>query len=291
VLVSLGDQLAGNEILLSPDESQVAAITGYPRRSVSIFDARTGDARRLTSASEAVGQGLAWSRDGRTLYYQIEQLGGKWSIVRHSADGSTRPEMIGHTDFAITLMDISPDGGYLIFGPSQTAGSSYSRLRTTGGATDSKPELWVSFGPDFRPRGGQGRFTADGKFVFAPGGQSEGHFIPWLPDQPAVTVNAGTVTFPLSGPFFSADGRRLCGVHRERGSVVCRTVTAAPGRAPALGPPVTLFTAGLPQLSAYSKIGTIAKDGRVLLLSTDEPEEIGTQFLSDWTALLPTAKE
>ena len=41
----------------------------------------------------------------------------------------------------------------------------------------------------------------------------------------------------------------------------------------------------------FGKIGTIAKDGRVLLLSTDEAEEVGMQFLSDWSVLLPAAKE
>jgi Tol biopolymer transport system component len=290
VLASLGDRIAANEILLSPDENHIAAITGYPRRSVTIFDARTGDSRRLTSASEHVGQGVAWSRDARTLYYQIEQPDGKWGIVRQNADGSTRPERIGRSDVTVTLMDISPDGAYLIFGPNQTSGSSYLRLltaSTAANAADSKPEVWASFGSDFRPRGGQGRFTPDGRFVFAPGNAIEASFIPWLPGQPAVTAAAGSVTFPLSGPFFSADGRRLCGIERERGSVVCRSVTAVPGQAPSLGLPSVLFTAALPQLSAYSKIGTIAKDGRILLLSTDEPEEVEMQFLSDCTALLP----
>jgi hypothetical protein len=47
----------------------------------------------------------------------------------------------------------------------------------------------------------------------------------------------------------------------------------------------------MPFLSTYSHIGSIARDGRILLLSTDEPEEIEWQFLSDWTMLLPRSKE
>ena len=57
------------------------------------------------------------------------------------------------------------------------------------------------------------------------------------------------------------------------------------------GPPATLLSPGVPQLSAYSNIGTIANDGRILLLSTDEPEEIEWQLLSNWTMLLPGAKK
>jgi hypothetical protein len=100
-------------------------------------------------------------------------------------------------------------------------------------------------------------------------------------------VLSGSVTFPLSGPFFSADGRTLCGSDRERVAIICRSVTPVSGRPPALGPPMLLFSSVMPQSSAYGNIGSMAKDGRILLLSTDEPEEVGMQFLSDWTLLLP----
>ena len=290
VLASLGEKMACNEIALSPTESRVAAVSGYPMRSLTIFDARTGDARRLTNASENVGQGVAWSPDGGMLYYQIEQPDGTWGIVRQNAGGSARPESIGHSNFTLTLMDISRDGRYLIFGPNQASGLSFYRMRTDG-AAGSTPQVWASFGPNFRPRGAQGRFTPDGRFVFMGGGQAEGRFLPWLPEQPAITVNAGTVAFTFSGPFFSPDGKRLCGVDRDRLAVSCHSVTAAAGGPPVLGPPVALFSPGMPQLSAYSNIGTIARDSRILLLSTDEPEEIQWQFLSDWTMLLPGAKK
>jgi WD40 repeat protein len=268
----------------------VAAITGFPRRSITIFNARTGDSRRLTNAAESVGYGVAWSPDGATLYYQIEQPNGKWAIVRHNSTGSTRPETIGHEDFAVTLMDISPDGKYLIFGPNPAGGSSYYRLATSG-AANAKLEVFATFGPNFRPRGAQGRFTPDGKYVFAAGLPSEGHFIPWLPTQPVVTIDAGTVAFRLYGQFFSRDGRRLCGVDRDRAAISCHSVTPVLGSPPALGPPAVLFSSGLPQFSTYGKVAAIAKDGRVLLLSTDEREEVEFQFLSDWTMLLPGAKE
>ena len=148
----------------------------------------------------------------------------------------------------------------------------------------------MTFGPNFRPRGAQARFTADGKFLFAVGGTAEGHFIPWLPDRSREPVSSGAVTFPFSGPFFSSDGRTLCGVDRERVAVVCQSVTPLAGLAPALGTPTVVFPSGMPQNSAFGNIGNIAKDGRILLLSTDEPEEVALQFLSDWTLLLPSAR-
>jgi len=38
-----------------------------------------------------------------------------------------------------------------------------------------------------------------------------------------------------------------------------------------------------------SKVGAIAKDGRFLLGTTDEKDELGWQLLADWTMLLLVA--
>ena len=290
VLASLGDKLASNEILLSPDERQVAVVAGFPQKGVLLFDARSGNSQRLSAVSGNVGQGLAWSRDSKMIYYQVAQADGSWHIVRHATSGSSEAETIGTSGVPLTLMDISPDGEHLLFGPSQNAGESYLRMTTRPApGTVSKPELWMSFGSGVSAVRAQARFTPDGKFVFAPLGNLGARFVPWTPNSPVGVVQSGNVTMPLAGIFFSADGRRLCGVDRLREGLVCHSVSPGPNGIPILGPPALLFASGVPQVSGYGKIGTITKDGRVLLLSTDEPEEVSMQFLSDWTMLLPAA--
>jgi len=283
VLASLGDKMSIIEIALSPDESAVAAIAGYPRRNILVFDARSGHSHRLTKRADSLGQGLAWSPDGRNLYYQIERPDRSWSIVRQDSKGATRPEAIGHSDFAVILMDISPDGRYLIFGPNETRSSSFFRLRTDG-AADSKPEIWDSPGTSFGVA--NARFTPDGKFVFASVGRNQARFIPWHPDQPAATADTGAVTFTLRGRFFSPDGRRLCGVDPAR-DISCLSVTVAPDGYPLLGLPSVQFGRVEALTGNFMKVGAIAKDGRFLLFTTDEKDEIGWQLVSDWTMLLP----
>jgi len=290
VLATLGDKLASNEILLSPDEQQVAAVAGFPLKGVFLFDARSGNSRRLSAPTVNVGQGVVWSRDSKMIYYQVAHANGSSNIVRHATDGSSEPETIGTSPVPLTLMDISPDGEHLLFGPSQNAGEVYLHLSTrpTAGQV-SKPEVWMTFASRISIVRTQARFTPDGKFVFVPLENAGGRFVPWTPDRPAGVIQSGNVTMPLAGIFFSADGRRLCGADRLRDALVCHSVSPGPGGTPVLGPPALLFASGAPQSSGFGKIGTIAKDGRVLLLSTDEPEEVSMQFLSDWTALLPAA--
>ena len=77
----------------------------------------------------------------------------------------------------------------------------------------------------------------------------------------------------------------------ERGGVTCHSVTAAPGGSPLLGPPSFQFGGVETLLGTYFNIGAIARDGRFLLISTDEREALEWQFLSDWTMLLPGAVE
>ena len=284
VLASLGDKMPCSAIVLSPDESSVAAITGYPRTNILILDARSGDSRRLTTPADNVGQGLAWSPDGGKLYYQIERSDGTWDIVRQGSSGGTRPEVIGRIDFTGTLMDISPDGRYLILGSRAANGSIY-RLRTDG-AADSKPEVWVSAGPVTPFVTQMARFTPDAKFVFSVEGRGEGRFIPWRPERPATTVDARAVTFSLTGPFFSRDGRRLCGLEVPRG-LTCHSVAAAPDGSLLLGPPSFQFGGVTTMVGSTTNVAAAASDGRFLLISTDEHEELDWQLLTDWTMLLP----
>ncbi|MBI4906853.1 MAG: protein kinase [Acidobacteria bacterium] len=285
VLATLADRIASNEILLSPDEKQVAAITGYPRKGVTLYDARSGNSRRLTGPWDNVGQGLAWTPDSRMLYYQAEQADGSWQTVRHPIEGVSRPEPVGRSEAPLTLMEISRDGRYLLFGPSQIAGTSLLVLSTSGTGT-SRPETWLATRSEPFP-GPKARFTPDGNWLLVPLGGAMARFVPWRPEPQAEPATGGAFNFYLAGPFFSHDGRKLCGVPRLKDAIVCHSVQLAPGRMPELGPPVVQFASVTAQMSGYGKIGTIARDGRMLLLSTDEPEELETQFLSDWTMLLP----
>lgn len=290
VLTSLSDKVASSYIRLSPDETQVAAVVGYPRRSVVVFDARTGNLRRLTGTSDNAGSGLVWSPDGKTIYYQLEQPDGTRYVVRQFVESSARPEPIGIASPESAILDISVDGKYLILSP---VGRSLHRLSTAAAASTSttlpEPEQWAALSPDFPAVATTAHFTPDGKFLFVAAFGADGQFIPWPPAQTPVAIQAGNVNFRLNAPFFSSDGRRLCGMDRDTKLLYCQSVVQGPGGRPDLGSPTVLFESVWPQRSAVAHIGAIAKDGRVLLLSTDEPEEISTQFISDWTMLLPGA--
>jgi eukaryotic-like serine/threonine-protein kinase len=281
LLASLGDKMSIKDIALSPDENAVAAIAGYPARHILIFDARSGNSRRLTTPADSLGDGLAWSPDGSHLYYQLEGPDGTWRIVRRDAKGATRPVAIGQSDVTVTLMDLSPDGRYLLFGPNEARSSSYLWLRTDG-APDSRLEMWGSAGTSFG--WANARFTPDGKFVFASVGPNQARFIPWHPDEPTATAASGTVPFTLRGRFFSPDGRRLCGP--DDGTISCLSVTVGPDGHPLLGPAAVQF-GGVEALTGnFSKIGAAARDGRFLLFTTDDVDEISWQLLTDWTTLL-----
>ena len=104
----------------------------------------------------------AWSRDGRMIYYNSEQKGGKASIFARRSDGAGSEELIAQGSAGITSgyypTDVSPDGRYLLFNISNESASELGILDLT----DTKRPIQPSpAGIDGR----QGHFSPDGRWV------------------------------------------------------------------------------------------------------------------------------
>src|SRR5205085_1872259 len=65
--------------------------------------------------------GLAWTKDGRSLYFAKGSPGG-WELMRIAAAGGT-PESTGLTGRRMQFMDLSPDGSRIVYGDGGSADS------------------------------------------------------------------------------------------------------------------------------------------------------------------------
>jgi len=141
---------------VSPDGSRVAfldhPVYGDDRGSVVVAD-RQGVKRMLTS-EWASAQGLAWSPDGREIWFTAAEKGMNSSLRAVTLDGRMRTIETGAG--RLTLLDISRQGrvllsrdqsrvGILARGPTDSAERDLSWLDSSGSSDISADGRWILF--------------------------------------------------------------------------------------------------------------------------------------------------
>ncbi|MBY0507000.1 MAG: serine/threonine-protein kinase [Bryobacteraceae bacterium] len=265
-----------SSLSLSPDGRQVALVIGSFLRDVWIFDRGVSKLRRLSTAPEGVNPLSVWSPDSKWIYYVQRGADDRNEIVRHAASGESAPEVLSRTVLQLMPQAVTLNGKYLLLTTAGDSDPDVFRLDLSRAAAE--PEDWLPRSENFRS-GGRVYLTPDGKWLL-----SEGGYFVSLQSQ---KLEAHRVNLDVQKPFFSPDGKEVCGVRRVPvNRVECQPVTRNAAGLPVLGPSSVLFSARVLGLSG-NNVAAMDKDGRILLLSTDQPEELDHQFLSDWTVLLP----
>jgi Tol biopolymer transport system component len=107
---------------VSPDGARVAFIDHDYRADDAgrICIAERGKEIRVVSTDFASAQGLAWGRDGKSLWCTAAPMGANRSLMRFSLDGSSRT--ILRVPGSLTLQDLSPRGDVLVVHGHERAG-------------------------------------------------------------------------------------------------------------------------------------------------------------------------
>jgi serine/threonine protein kinase len=96
---------------ISPDGHKAAVLIGDALPNVWILDFDKGTRVRFTF--EATADGMAWSGDGRQLYYVFR--GKPYRIFREEVGGSGKKELVLESANSLHISDVSADGKYLLF--------------------------------------------------------------------------------------------------------------------------------------------------------------------------------
>ena len=91
ILSTVGDPGTYTSLALSPDETQVAVVQGYPGSDIWIYDLGKATGARFSTEAGSKAYPI-WSPDGRSIYYLLRNDGAV-SVVRRAAAGG-QPETI-----------------------------------------------------------------------------------------------------------------------------------------------------------------------------------------------------
>jgi hypothetical protein len=70
----------------------------------------------------AVRNKLAWTSDGRFIFFAMDQDGGVYRVMRVAASGG-QPEFTGLEVRSLDAFDVSPDGTRIVFSSIETIGA------------------------------------------------------------------------------------------------------------------------------------------------------------------------
>jgi WD40 repeat protein len=274
-----GDAAGYFSISLSPDDSRVATVQGFPDQQVWIHNLQNGTATRLSS--QPSGDGIAWSPDGGSIYFtSLTDTGSR--VMRQSADPGSTPEVVyvDTTNRVLMVQAITPGGRGLILAEFvDPSASTIMRLDLFAPLETRKPE------PLFPTSSVSGQFNVrispDGRLlvVIASGIVYASRF------PPAGDILRQVATYPASAwAFFSRDGRTLYVISGQ--ALYSHPVITAHDGGLRLGERSLLFRLIHP-MRTYASPAAASRDGnRLLALATDSQEETRLQVLTDWTSLL-----
>ena len=265
---NFGEASAMGSMDLSPDETQVAVAAGSPERRIWIYDAKTGIGKRLSKSAEAQTS-PRWAPDGKALYY-IVRTATALQLVRDPLSAASEREVIWESargTLAI-LQDISADYAIL----SSSEGLFQVDLRSKTPRTWSRLSETADFASTatLRPNGHQIVFTEGFRLRISGFPHSQGEAPRKVPGEYAV-----------NWPFFSADGRTMYAASTDK----LYSYQISPDGT--VSPPSFRFSLVHPTGNG-ARIAAVTRDGkRILAISTDDSDQLRSQIISDWTALLP----
>ena len=275
---TLGDAAGYASIALSPDDTRVAAVQGFPDQQVWIYNLLNGTGTRLSGPP--CTDGIIWSPNGKSIYYSSRSDTGL-RLKRQSVDAGSSPESL-YTDVgsrSLMVQAVTPDGRYLVLSQNMDVGSSrLVRLDLSAPVETRQPE--PLFANSFRFGQSNARLSPDGKILIA----TANNTVYACPFPPAGKAPRQVTAF--SAPcwaFFSRDGRTLYFLSGQ--ALYSHPVIATPDGGIRLGERTLLFRL-THMVRTYGTPGAVSGDGRILAIATDSIEETRIQVLTDWTSLL-----
>jgi serine/threonine-protein kinase len=271
VVGTVGDPGSYVSLSLSPDETRLAVVQGYPTERVWLYNLQTGAGATLSTAQGRQSNPV-WAPDGRSLYYVVEDDAARRVVRQEPVSGSQPETLYEHTASLLpALQDVTPDGASLLL----VANEGVFRLGLGAPAANRKLELIVP------GQFAKVRISPDGRSLLLGVGRSL--LAVRYPPAGAAPRQVGAFN-SFVFPFFPRDGRTLY-FFAER-FLHSQSVAPDPSGGVRLGERNVLFPAVTPS-RATANVGAITRDGtRFLIISTDDDEEIRTHVVSDWTTLL-----
>ena len=150
---------------LSPDGTRIAYGENAQSGGVDIwtYDTRRKVKTRLTFVAPAsAATRPIWSQDGKSIYYNSEQLGGKAAIFAKHSDGSGQAVLLAdggrEAKAGYYPEDVSPDGQFLLIA---IRNDFQWELATLDLASKERPIIPQRLIPEAR----SGKFSPDGKWI------------------------------------------------------------------------------------------------------------------------------
>ena len=143
----IGGSITGSRVAISPDGRTVAF--GDATRDIWLHDIEKGTTSRFTFQREGTrAYSPAWSPDGRSLIFSLQQEGKPWTLVKSMIGSGTSAELTtgtwGETPRGIASPSWSRDGKYVVvrLNPAGATGTDLWMLRLEG--ADPKPQPYVA---------------------------------------------------------------------------------------------------------------------------------------------------
>jgi len=263
------------DIRISPDGRKVAALNNGTAHDVWLINLDQGTRARFTF--EYTSDGMAWSPDGKYLYYST--VGKTSRIVRKPVDGSAQETTVAENSSPLHISDVSPDGRYLLIE------QSYERIPITTMLQSTTPGAKPQPITDYEGGGHQAHFSPDGKWIVyttTETGRYELYATPVLRGgKLQLTSNGGALSH------WAADEKTIYFATRE-GSVFALPVTVTdysiqPGK------PQALFSvSGLVPMAFYNVSWDATPDGRRFILNVtgERPDQSRAVLVTNWPAKL-----
>jgi serine/threonine protein kinase len=275
VLQSMPDTSKATDIRISPDGRKIAfAIGTGPASNAWIMDRDSGIRTRLTF--DRTTDGFAWSPDSKELYFGLWR-GSEMQIYRKPLSGSGEQLVPTSPDPNKHMVDVSPDGKYLLFE------QPYEKLPST---------TWIlKLGSNEKPRPllqemtavHMARFSPDGRWILYSAVDSGMNqlFVTSLEHGGKKQV----VTTSGWGPRWRSDGKAI--YYITQGHEVMELPVTATATSLDVGNPVELFRTTNRGTSFWSTTFDASPDGKqFLLINMGEESDLPGTLVLNWTAKL-----
>lgn len=143
------------DIRISPDGRKLAALRSGATHDIWLINLEEGTRARFTF--EYTADGMAWSADGKYLYFST--IGKTSRILRKPVDGSGEEIMIAENSSPLHVNDVSPDGRYALIEQAYDRIPITTVLQST--APGSKPQPIT----DYAGGAHEAHFSPDGNWI------------------------------------------------------------------------------------------------------------------------------
>ena len=263
------------DIRISPDGRTVAALTNGTIHDIWLINIDQGTRARFTF--EYTADGMAWSSDGKYLYYST--VGKTSRIVRKPVDGSGEQTTVAEDSNPLHVSDVSPDGRYVLIE------QPYERIPITTVLQPTTPGAKPQPITDYQGGGHGAHFSPDGKWITYTSIET-GRY-----ELYATSVSrGGKLQLTSSGGALSrwaGDERTIYYATRE-GAVFALPVKVTDNSIQP-GKPQPLFTAsGLVPMAFYNASWDATPDGRRFILNVtgERSDQSRAVLVTNWPARL-----